>query len=211
MQISDHLRYNSIITERLSDVLVIISNDVKGLCKHFSMVHTQLEQVSRSQHDLFRDMHNKLNKHDVGAITRGGKMAQDPLYLEGHPKRTEHDSQKINDSAPSSPKKKKKKNMNKTVHASSKPVIEKPVENPNNVSISNAKTQSGDEHDPSDNDNANQDHIVDVAPLNDNNEPDNEVEIEPEVELDDPTPKNIRYVKGNFVPRNHGGKTHVFS
>ena len=54
MQISDQLKHNAIIIERLSDVLVRISNDVKGLCKHFSMVHTQLEQVSRSQHDLFK-------------------------------------------------------------------------------------------------------------------------------------------------------------
>ena len=88
----------------------------------------------------------------------------------------------INDSAPSSPKKKKKKNRNKTVHASSEPVIEKPVENPNNVSISDAETQSGDEHELSDNanDDVNDDHIVDDAPPNDNNEPDKEVGIEPE-------------------------------
>ena len=48
--------------ERLSVVLVRISNDVKALCKHYSMVHTQLEQVGRSQNDLFRDVHTKTNK-----------------------------------------------------------------------------------------------------------------------------------------------------
>ena len=133
------------LLKSLSDVLVRISNDVKGLCKHFSMVHTQLEQVSKSQQDLFRDMLKQQNKHAYGVDTRGGRSTQDPLYPEGHPKRIEQDSQMINDSAPSSPKK-KKKNRNKTVHVSSEPVIEKPIENPNNVSISDAETQSGNEH-----------------------------------------------------------------
>ena len=127
------------------------------------------------------------------------------MYPEGHPKRIEQDSQRINDSAPSSPKKKKKKSKNKTVHASSEPVIEKPAENPNNVSISDAETQDGEEHEPSDNDNANDDNNIDNdAPPNDNNESDKEVEIEPEVDLDDPPPKNKRYDKRDFVARKHG-------
>ena len=58
---------------------------------------------------MFWDMHNKLNKHVVGVITRGGKMTQEPLYPEGHPKRIEKDSQRFNDSAPSSSMKKRKK------------------------------------------------------------------------------------------------------
>ena len=60
MQISDHMKHNAIVIEHLNDALVRISNDVKGLCKHFSMVHTQLEQVSRSQHDLFRECLNNI-------------------------------------------------------------------------------------------------------------------------------------------------------
>ena len=96
-------------------------------------------------------MQNKYNKYAYGVDNRGRKSTHDPLYPEGHPKRIKQDSQRINDSAPSSPKKKRKKNRNKTVHASSEPVIEKPIENPNNVSISDVETQSGNEHPPSDN------------------------------------------------------------
>ena len=78
-------------------------------------------------------------------------MTQEPLYPEGHPKRAEQDSQRINTDAPSPSKKEKK--TNRTLHASSEPVIETP-ENPNDISISDAETQSGDEHAPSDNVNA---------------------------------------------------------
>ena len=38
-----------------------------------------------------------------------GKMTQEPLYLEGHPKRVEQDSQRVNTDAPSPNKKKRKK------------------------------------------------------------------------------------------------------
>ena len=41
--------------------------------------------------------------------TRGGKMTQEPLYPEGHPKRIEQDSQRVNTDAPSPSKKKKEK------------------------------------------------------------------------------------------------------
>ena len=66
-------------------------------------------------------------------------------------------SQIVNDSAPSSPKKKKKKNKTKTLHVTSDPVIEKEhVENLNDVSISDAEIQDGEDHEPSqDNDKAN--------------------------------------------------------
>lgn len=52
--------------ERLSDVLVRVFNDVKFLCKHSSMVHTQPEKVARSQNGLLRDMHNKISKDANG-------------------------------------------------------------------------------------------------------------------------------------------------
>jgi hypothetical protein len=85
-------------------------------------------------------------------MTREGEMTQDPPYPEGHRKRIEQDSQRINDATPSSPRKQKnKKNKDRTLHASSEPTIEKPSENPNGVSISDAETQSGNEHSPSDN------------------------------------------------------------
>ena len=65
------------------------------------------------------------------------------------------------------------------MHASSEPVVDTP-ENPNDISISDAKTQSGDEHEPSDN--ANDNVHVDAQPSKNN-----EVEVEPAVDLDNPT------------------------
>ena len=54
--------------------------------------------------------------------------------------------------------------------------------------FSDAETQSGNEHEPSDN--VNNDVHVDAQPSNDN-----EVEIEPDVDLDNPQSKNQRYDK----------------
>ena len=51
------------------------------------------------------------------------------------------------------------------MHASSEPVVDTP-ENPNDISISDVETQSGDEHEPSNNDN--NDVHVDAQPSNDN-------------------------------------------
>ena len=96
--------------------------------------------------------------------SRTGKMTQEPLYPEGHPKRIEQDSQKNNLEAPSSSKKKKKKN-DRTLHASSDPIVETP-ENPNDISISDAETQSGNE--PETSDNANNNVHDDAQPSNDN-------------------------------------------
>ena len=91
----------------LSDLLFRISNDVRGVGKHASMVQTQLEQVAKSQRELLDEMNNNMPDFAVRAATRGGKMTQEPLYPEGHPKRTEQDSQRINADAPSPSKKKK--------------------------------------------------------------------------------------------------------
>ena len=88
------------------------------------------------------------------------------------------------------------------MHASSEPIVDTP-ENPNDISISDAETQSGDEREPSDN--VNDDVHVDAQPSNDN-----DVEIEPVVDLDNPQSKNQRYDKRDFVARkqikkeNHG-------
>ena len=121
-------------------------------------------------------------------------MTQEPFYPEGHPKRIEQDSQRNNLEAPSSSKKKKKND--RTLHASSEPTVDAP-ENPNDISISDVETQSGDEHEPSNN--VNDDVHVDAQPSNDN-----EVEIEPDVDLDNPQSKNQRYDKRDFVARKHG-------
>ena len=73
-----------------------------------------------------------MNDHAFRVMTRGGKMTQEPLYLMGHPKRIEQDSQIINTDAPSPSK--KKKNDDRTLYASSEPVIDT-LENPNDISI----------------------------------------------------------------------------
>ena len=122
-------------------------------------------------------------------------MTQEPLYPEGHPKRIEQDTQRTNVDAPSPSRKKKKKNV-RTLHASSEPIAE-PPENPNDISISDAETQSGNEHEPSDN--VNEDVPVNAQPSNNN-----DVEIEPAVDLDNPQSKNQRYDKKDFVSRKHG-------
>ena len=100
----------------------------------------------------------------------------------------EQDSQRINTDAPS-PSNKKKKKTDRTWHASSEPTIDT-HENPNDISISDAKTQYGNEHEPSDN--INDDVHVDAQPSNNN-----DVEIEPVVDLDNPQSKNQRYDKRN--------------
>ena len=72
---------------RLSNLLFRITNDVRGVGKHASMVQTQLEQVAKSQRELPDEMNNNINDFVVRVATRGGKMTQEPLYPEGHPKR----------------------------------------------------------------------------------------------------------------------------
>src|SRR3954462_9487273 len=103
-------------------------------------------------------------------MTRGGRMTQEPLYPEGHPNRVEKDCQRTNVDTPSPSKKKKNKN-DRTLHASSEPVVDTP-EDPNDISISDAESQSGNEHEPSDN------VHVDAQPSNNN-----DVETEPVVDL----------------------------
>ena len=133
--------------------------------------------------------------------TRTGKMTQEPLYPEGHPKRIEQDSQRTNVDAPSPSKRKKKKN-DRTFHASSDPIVETP-QNPNDISISDAETQSGNE--PETSDNADNNVHNDAQPSNDN-----DIEIEPAIDLDNPQSKNQLMIRktlllGNTVKKeNHG-------
>ena len=91
--IMKQLKYNSDMIARLSDLLFRISNDVRVVRKHASVVQTQLEQVSKSQIELLDEMNHNKNDFAVRVATRGGKMTQEPLYPEGHPKRIEQDSQ----------------------------------------------------------------------------------------------------------------------
>ena len=90
----------------------------------------------------------------------------------------------------------RKKKNDRTLQTSSEPNAEIP-ENPNNTSISDAETQSRDEHEPDVS--ANNDVHVDAQPSNNN-----EIEIEPAIGLDNPQSRNQCYDKRDFVARKHG-------
>ena len=70
------------------------------------------------------------------------------LYPEGHPKRIEQESQLAENNIASSPKRKKKKKKHKELGETSNMELDKEpiVNNPNDVSISDAETESGNEH-----------------------------------------------------------------
>ncbi|KAK1653731.1 hypothetical protein QYE76_071536 [Lolium multiflorum] len=104
------------------------------------------------------------------------KHVPDPLYPEGHPKRVEQDSQLTKTSAPSKKKKKKHKNV---VESS------EPVNDPNSISISDAETESGNEHEED----------------NDKNDTPDKEEIEKEPEK---PAKNKKYTKEDFIAEKHG-------
>ncbi|KAI5012782.1 hypothetical protein ZWY2020_025048 [Hordeum vulgare] len=163
----------------------IKSEDVENL-PSIEEIHG-LDNPIQAQNDLL----NELNDNSVRVVTRGGRMTQEPLYPEGHPKRIEQGSQGVTIEAPSHPRKKKKDDRN--LHASN-PVAVTP-ENPNDVSVSDAETQSGDEHEL--NDNIDSGAHEDPQPSNDK-----DAEIEP-VDLDNPQPKNRRYDKNDFIARKH--------
>ena len=98
-----------ILVEHLSDYMSRFKSDLKLISKDSSMVTTQVEQVLKACDDLLNEFNSKNNDNDVRVMTRGSKMTQEPLYPEGHPKRVEKDSQRINTDAPSPSKKRKRK------------------------------------------------------------------------------------------------------
>ena len=112
------LKHNAYMIEHLSDYMSRVKGELKLISKHASMVTTQVEQVLKAQNDLLNELNSKNNDFAVRVATKTGKMAQEPLYPEGHPKRIEQDSQRNNIDAPSPSKKKKNKN-DRTLHASS--------------------------------------------------------------------------------------------
>src|SRR4051812_22759532 len=127
--------------KHLSNYMANVRDELKLISKHASMVTTQVEQVLKAQNDFLNEINSKKNDYAVRVATRTGRMTQEPLYPEGHPKRTEQDSQRNNIDAPSPSKRRKNKN-DRTLHASSEPIAETP-ENPNDISISDVETQSG--------------------------------------------------------------------
>ncbi|KAK1616366.1 hypothetical protein QYE76_021883 [Lolium multiflorum] len=122
------------------------------------------------------DVKNLPPIEDLCEITPPSSMIEDPLYPEGHPKRVEQDSQLTKTSAPSKKKKKKHKNV---VESS------EPVNDPNSISISDAETESGNEHD--------KDNDKDDTPDKE------EIEEEPEKHA-----KNKKYTKEDFIAEKHG-------
>src|SRR4051795_7517921 len=133
-RIEKHLEENARAINILHDIVERTSNDVKMLVKHFQMVQTQIDQLSKVQKDLL--VNASREKHACEIRTRSGVTTQDPLYPEGHPNRIEQDSQRANDIGTTSQKKKKKSSKN-GVESSEQ------VRDPNSVSISDAETESG--------------------------------------------------------------------
>jgi hypothetical protein len=107
-RVYNHLLENSRAINKLQDIVERTSNDVKMLVKHFQMVQTQNDQLTKVQKDLL--VNASREKHACEISTRSGASTQDPLYLEGHPKRIEQDSQRA--AVDGIPSKKKKKHKN---------------------------------------------------------------------------------------------------
>ncbi|KAK1610356.1 hypothetical protein QYE76_034029 [Lolium multiflorum] len=124
------------------------------------------------------DVKNLPPIEDLCEIIPPSSMIEDPLYPEGHPKRVEQDSQLTKTSTPSKKKKKKHKNV---VESS------EPVNDPNSISISDAETESGNEHDKDDD----KDDTPDKE----------EIEKEPEKHA-----KNKKYTKEDFIAEKHGNE-----
>ncbi|KAK1694346.1 hypothetical protein QYE76_011043 [Lolium multiflorum] len=124
------------------------------------------------------DVKNLPPIEDICETIPPSSMIEDPLYPEGHPKRIEQDSQPIKTSAPSKKKKKKHKNV---VESS------EPVNDPNSISISDAETESGNEHEED----------------NDKNDTPDKEEIEKEPEK---PAKNKKYTKEDFITEKHGNE-----
>ena len=100
------LMSNAYMIGRSSDYMARVKGELKLISKYASMVTTQAEQVLKAQSDLLDELNNKYD-FAVRVATRTGKMTQEPLYPEGHPKRIEQDSRRNNLDAPSPSKKKK--------------------------------------------------------------------------------------------------------
>ena len=93
--VSRQLKRNAYMLDHLGDYMSRTVNDLKLISKHASMVTTQVEQVLKAQDELLNELKNKNNDNVVRVMTRGGKMTQEPLYPEGHPKRVEQDRELI--------------------------------------------------------------------------------------------------------------------
>src|SRR3954463_6754688 len=103
-KVENHLMENSRAIGKLHDIIERTSNDVRMVMKHFQMVQTQIDQLTKVQKDLLVNAFTEKQACEI--TTRRGTSTQDPLYPEGHLKRIEQDSQRAQkDSTPSKKKK----------------------------------------------------------------------------------------------------------
>ena len=73
-RIQNQLHENSLANKNVLDVSGRTVNDVKGLVKHFHMVQTQLEQISKVQKDLLANMSQQVDKQAYSVKTRGDAL-----------------------------------------------------------------------------------------------------------------------------------------
>ena len=52
MRVENHLMENSQAISKLHDIVEITSNNVKMIIKHFHMVQTKIDQLTKAQQDL---------------------------------------------------------------------------------------------------------------------------------------------------------------
>ena len=71
-QVQNQLQEIFYVIKNLHDVIERTANDVKGLTKNFTMVQTQVEQITKVQKDLLAETFKKDDKHAFGIATRGG-------------------------------------------------------------------------------------------------------------------------------------------
>ena len=83
------LKHSVDMLEHLGDDMANVKGELKLIRKHASMVTTQVEQVLKAQKEVLDEMNSKKNDYVVRVATRTGRMTQEPLYPEGHPKRIE--------------------------------------------------------------------------------------------------------------------------
>ena len=84
MEVQNHLMENSRAIDNLHDIVERTSNDVKMLVKHFHMVQTQIDQLTKVQKDLL--VNASREKHAYEIRTRSGVSTQDPLLSDPGPK-----------------------------------------------------------------------------------------------------------------------------
>ena len=81
MRSSSELNENSLVIKNLDDVSGRTVNDVKGLVKHFQMIQTQLEQLTKVQKDLFAEMSSQVKKNKLVVLKLEVVLSPRILYI----------------------------------------------------------------------------------------------------------------------------------